>query len=619
MSSRGGGTVLLCNGATATGSAGRRTMSLEYRPTAPSRNVSLSLPGFSGTVFHLPDRTLDLLELAAYVFAADRMVRRGTRRQLEYRAWARSLHFVMRVRDAAFWSSPAVQDALVEALLFMSGDQDYSFSFEPGHETPPASLFDSPQFARSARGDTQVLLFSGGLDSLAGAVAALEESDQRDVCLVSHVSGQPGVARTQRMLARALATAYPKRVHHYPFTAGLSRVTSSEETQRTRAFLYTAIAYALASAMGEHRFFVYENGMTALNFASREDVFAARASRTAHPKTIALLAKLFSLLAGDPISIETPFLFMTKADVFRAVHKAGKASLISSSVSCSQTFQVQGPAPNCGACSQCIERRFASYAAGLEQADEGEGIYSTDIVTETNDPAVQGRLIDYVRQARDLASTSLDKFYYDRALDLADVVEHLPGYPPENEAVESVWDLCTKHGREVVGALERMRNAKDDLMSRPAAGSLLALLASREYLLPAAQVLAAELSRRLGRAIPTLYQTNRPANEKELNDAVEAILNADRPEIEREHPTVRFGLAKAVPDHSRYGLFVECKYIRGGTSPSKVTEAMAADITKYRPNYVLFLVYDPERAIHDDQLFMSSIEDTGPCTVSVIR
>ena len=42
-------------------------------------NVKLGLPNFVRDVYHLPERTLDLLELAAYVYCADRMSSRGRR------------------------------------------------------------------------------------------------------------------------------------------------------------------------------------------------------------------------------------------------------------------------------------------------------------------------------------------------------------------------------------------------------------------------------------------------------------------------------------------------------------------------------------------------------------
>jgi hypothetical protein len=63
---------------------------------------------------HLDARSIDLLELAAYVFTADAGTRRGAQWQEEaIEPWQRDLKLVIPVRDLAFWTAPDVRDALV--------------------------------------------------------------------------------------------------------------------------------------------------------------------------------------------------------------------------------------------------------------------------------------------------------------------------------------------------------------------------------------------------------------------------------------------------------------------------------------------------------------------------
>ena len=81
-----------------------------------------------------------------------------------------------------------------------------------------------------------------------------------------------------------------------------------EETQRTRSFLYTSIACAIATAYGQDSFTVFENGITSINFPRREDLSHARASRTTHPRTIKHLEDFFSIVRGCDMKIKTPFL-----------------------------------------------------------------------------------------------------------------------------------------------------------------------------------------------------------------------------------------------------------------------------------------------------------------------
>ena len=53
--------------------------------------------------------------------------------------------------------------------------------------------------------------------------------------------------------------------------------------------------------------------------------------------------------------------------------------LIPSSVSCSKTFMNLGQAPQCGGCSQCIDRRFAAYASKADDIDDS-GLGAMDCV-----------------------------------------------------------------------------------------------------------------------------------------------------------------------------------------------------------------------------------------------
>ncbi len=253
--------TFLCNGATPPdGLEQSRYTTLDYRPSGNEPpKLRLGLPDFVRSVNFLPDRCLDLLEIAAYVFAADRLTPRGAREAVEYQSWSKSFHFIVKVRDYEFWSQPSVSKALEAALCFATGNLDYEFSFQAGHTTPPTSLFDSQVFSMAHGGQFSIMLFSGGLDSLAGAVQRLEQTSEH-VCLVSHLS-QVGTIRTQRGLASALQKGYRGRVSPYQFKTQFQGVGSREETQRSRPFLYSSIAFALATAFGHDRFYIYEMGL----------------------------------------------------------------------------------------------------------------------------------------------------------------------------------------------------------------------------------------------------------------------------------------------------------------------------------------------------------------------
>jgi hypothetical protein len=116
----------------------------------PARNVSLHLHDISRRMAaDIPPILTDLIEIAAYVFAADEMASRGGLTMAAMgRDWRRRFRFVIPVRDPALWSRPEVVEALTDALDFMSEDE---FHFEFLLNDAPAPIEHYFDLARSIR------------------------------------------------------------------------------------------------------------------------------------------------------------------------------------------------------------------------------------------------------------------------------------------------------------------------------------------------------------------------------------------------------------------------------------------------------------------------------------
>jgi 7-cyano-7-deazaguanine synthase in queuosine biosynthesis len=611
---------LVCNGATFTlASEDEKEVQLDYRG-GHNPNLRIELPRFVDQLAHVPARLLDLLELAAYVYCADRRIGRGAKDSVEYQRWSRRFRFHVRVRDFAFWSQQTVRDKLKATLTFLSGDQECSFEFQAGHDTPPTSLFDVAGVTLNDLRHTRIVLFSGGLDSLSGAYEILQ-STADNLCLVSHRSSQPQVGQTQDRLVAALRSRFPRRVEHYKFHCNLTGPRAAEETQRTRMFLYSAIAVAIAATGGAKQISIFENGITSLNFARRQDLMNARATRTTHPKTISLLQELFQTIVSADFKIATPFFWDTKADVVARLANSNGRDLIPSAVSCSRTFLPIGSASHCGECSQCVDRRFASYAAGLEEIDDSVPYARNFIAQSMSHGEARTTVVDYVRQANNFSTWNADHFVTELFSPLAEAVEYLE-IASEEEANNRIADLCRRHGKQVMNAVATMRAKHDRLEEKLPEGSLLSLIAGREYLKPPVKRLVDDVCKRLSIAMPIAFQRNAPVDERDLNDKISSILNTDSAAFAREHPAVRFGLATAIPDHSAVSedLIIETKYLRGATTPSRTSEAMAADLIKYPSDtHILFIVYDPGRTVADDKAFCQAFEEKRSCTIKIVR
>jgi 7-cyano-7-deazaguanine synthase in queuosine biosynthesis len=416
------------------------------------RNVDLHLHDISRRmVSNIPSALTDLLEIAAYVFAADeRSPRGGAAMAALGRDWRRRFRFIIPVRDPNLWSRPDSLVALTDALAFMSEDE-FAFEFLQ-HETP-APLADyldlGPSRGKQFVSD-EVLLFSGGMDSLCGALKELQEHQHKRLLLVSHQSSTKMTTR-QKKLATALQKRFPERVLHVPVRAGLAHSASREYTQRTRSFLFAAIAAAVGA--GHQRVLLYENGVVSFNLPIAGQVVGARASRTTHPHTLELLARLLGLLLGREFKIENPFIWKTRTEVAECGARSGHADLLGSSVSCSRIRSMEHDRAHCGVCSQCIDRRVAMLAAGLGDWDVSNG-YRVDLLTGPLDQADDRTMAEsYVRHALELRGLSPPGFVARFANEIARWSRCFPGMEPD-EVARCSYDLLQRHAVEVINALE---------------------------------------------------------------------------------------------------------------------------------------------------------------------
>src|SRR5829696_5885571 len=122
--------VVLCGGLDAPTVGDRTTVRLNLH--GPNANVKLSISDIGRKLLvNIPDRLVDLLEIATYVYAADGAISRGGKTDSDMGArWRRTLRFKIPVREPALWGSEPVSAALIETLSFLS-DEQYAFDFKP--------------------------------------------------------------------------------------------------------------------------------------------------------------------------------------------------------------------------------------------------------------------------------------------------------------------------------------------------------------------------------------------------------------------------------------------------------------------------------------------------------
>jgi hypothetical protein len=185
----------------------------------PKKNLRLQMDDIRRQLFEVETQLLtDLVEIATYVFAADNLVSRGGDAFKNMgRAWRRNYRLVIAVRRPGVWSEPQLLHALCGTLGFLSGD-NWDFVFVALDDAPDIQRYlNASSEAKRATGST-IVLFSGGLDSFAGAVHELHAGDRHIVLLSRRIGGM--IDGRQRELANELKQKHLGRITHVLASGG---------------------------------------------------------------------------------------------------------------------------------------------------------------------------------------------------------------------------------------------------------------------------------------------------------------------------------------------------------------------------------------------------------------
>ena len=322
----------------------------------------------------------DLLDVAMAIYVADRLLKR---RRIEGSWQPRQLRVVIPVADPERWNT--LQSKLCELLTWLTTDQ-WELEFvrrTTAQRNRPASVVPPKLPERPF-----VALYSGGLDSLAGAVAQALDPAFDAAVLVGAQSGnrlQSLQAEQHTELAKRLPHLFwePLQGFKHPFSPAQMGnwnipEQSQEKSQRSRAFLFMVFGAVTAFAYRSDTLYVYENGIGAINLPYTQSFRGADMTRAMHPLTLLRASVFFTDLFGTPFQIENPSLWRTKGEMCQQVHAAGLSDLIGLTRSC-DSFPLREARDQCGLCTSCLLRRLSLHAAGLGGMEHDLPIYRDDI------------------------------------------------------------------------------------------------------------------------------------------------------------------------------------------------------------------------------------------------
>lgn len=298
-------------------------------------------------------RAWDLLSIALSVVTADYA---GIREQSPD-GWTREFELDISVSDPVFWN--ALADDLAQAVGFLTTDR-WRFRFHGGGMLPAP-----PKPATRPDADCVVLL-SGGLDSLVGAID-LAACGRRPLAVSQTVRGD--AAKQIDFAAQIAGGLSHLQLNHNAHAPGIE-----EASQRARSLIFIAFGVMAATSLGIYHeggtadLFLCENGFIAINPPLTGARLGSLSTRTAHPHYLGSLQRVLDK-AGLRVRIRNPYATTTKGEMMRSCADQkflkGQAAR---STSCGrfQRFNYR----HCGRCIPCHVRRAAFGAWGIPDATD---------------------------------------------------------------------------------------------------------------------------------------------------------------------------------------------------------------------------------------------------------
>lgn len=396
-------------------------------------------------------RAYDLVRIAAYAFAADMEVRRGGDADWKLAKWKRTLALSVGVNEPEFWSQPDVHAALTACLGFLSDDH-WQFAFSPAANDLDRQVV-LPETPASRGADiSAVIAFSGGMDSLAAAVAELHAG--RVPVLVSLEASNIAAGHRGKLIS-TLRKRYPSqpfgelgaRVHR---TAGEAR----ERTRRTRSFVVASLAAAAANGLGGVDVILADNGFVSLNLPINDQLIGARATRSTHPRFLRQFRELLAHVFDRPPKVSNPLWNTTRQEVVRALAETVGPETVVDTRSCAGNSRQHAGRTHCGVCSQCIDRRFAIHAAGIDEF-EPSALYGMDIFRDDLSGDARTMAVGYVRQAQRIAGLSDEDLVleYPQILDAVSPESHL-------RELRAYIDLLRRQAKGVLGVMRAVAESQ---------------------------------------------------------------------------------------------------------------------------------------------------------------
>lgn len=290
----------------------------------------------------------DLLSVALGVHSADLAAHRDASSD----GWTREYSLAVAATNPAQWASTA--PLWNELLNYLTTDR-WNVTFLAGAITPRAHR------ERAYATEDAVVLLSGGLDSLIGAID-LNRQGRRLLAVSQNVRGD-GVKQGE--FAATIGQLRHLQLSHTIYVPD----AESPASQRSRSILFLAYGILAATCTELYRdgetvpLYICENGFIALNPPLTENRIGSLSTRTTHPVVLSLLQEIVDR-TGIRVSIHNPYATKTKGEMLvECLDQPFLQQRAPQATSCGR-FKQFGYT-HCGRCVPCLVRRASFHRWGV--------------------------------------------------------------------------------------------------------------------------------------------------------------------------------------------------------------------------------------------------------------
>ncbi len=301
----------------------------------------------------------DFVDIGLAVYVANRLSRRT------HNLPSRIL-IDLPVRCFDLFSQPQVTAQLQDVLGFYTDDH-WHFKFRPRHGFGRFSEVQGSFLMPDEDLNTEVALWSGGLDSLGGLWDRIQKHTASRYVLFG-TGPNTFIHRKQREVARQVRARISLSLDLIQVPIFLFGVGRSHDRgrQRSRGFVFLLLGAACALLEGQRKLHVFENGIGALNLSCLEAEVGLDHSRAVHPLALLRMSDLVTTISGQPFHFVNPYLFQTKGELCQSLALGAPPSLAALTISCDRRRRQPDQPPQCGRCSSCLLRKQSLAVVGIE-------------------------------------------------------------------------------------------------------------------------------------------------------------------------------------------------------------------------------------------------------------